>query len=92
VTKYDTLLSSFAFDVNMHHYASGAVDFPVPPFASLIKNYEEFDDVVFGLSTAEALWMDPQQRLILEVRIPAKKTSPCNMPDILSAWSCHTIT
>jgi len=57
----------------MHRYASGAVGFPVPPFASLIKNYEEFDDVVFGLSTAETLWMDPQQRLILEVKTTRAK-------------------
>ena len=51
--------------------SSGAVDFPVPPFASLMRNIEQFDDIVFGLSTVEALWMDPQQRLILEVRTSA---------------------
>jgi hypothetical protein len=43
----------------------GALDAPVPPFASLMKGTDEFDDVVFNCSPSESLFM---VRMIVNTR------------------------
>jgi acyl transferase domain-containing protein len=35
-----------------------------------LKDVEDFDAVLYGVSLSEAAVLDPQQRLILEVRFP----------------------
>ena len=61
-------------------------DFPVPPFVSLMADTELFDDQVFGISSTEALYMDPQQRLVLDGILEARAPAGMETSDLASVY------
>lgn len=59
------------------------IPLPVPPRASLLASVDEFDARFFGIAPRMAAWMDPQQRMMLELGWHAVENAGLN-PDLLA--------
>ncbi|KAK2749193.1 Type I Iterative PKS [Myotisia sp. PD_48] len=59
--------SRFDIDAHLHPNNERPGSFNVPGGYFLNSSLQEFDPGLFGISTIEAMWMDPQQRKLLEV-------------------------
>lgn len=59
--------SRFNIDAYYHENNERPGSFNIPGGCFLSGSTQEFDPVLFGISPVEALWMDPQQRRLLEV-------------------------
>ncbi|EER28768.1 polyketide synthase, putative [Coccidioides posadasii C735 delta SOWgp] len=59
--------SRFNIDAHLHLNNERPGSFNVPGGYFLNDSLQEFDPVLFGISPVEAMWMDPQQRKLLEV-------------------------
>jgi acyl transferase domain-containing protein len=59
--------SRFNIDAYLHPNNERPGSFNVPGGYFLNSNLQEFDPVLFNISPIEAMWMDPQQRKLLEV-------------------------
>ncbi|KAJ5307079.1 hypothetical protein N7508_006094 [Penicillium antarcticum] len=59
--------SRFNIDAHLHPNNERPGSFNVPGGYFLDSSLQEFDPVVFNISPVEAMWMDPQQRKLLEV-------------------------
>ncbi|KAL8310632.1 hypothetical protein RB597_010463 [Gaeumannomyces tritici] len=57
----------FNIDVYLHENLERPGSFNVPGGYFLDGNLEDFDPSFFGISPVEAIWLDPQQRKMLEV-------------------------
>ena len=60
-------LSRFNIDAHYHPNNERPGSFNVLGGYFLNSNLQEFDPALFGISPIEAMWMDPQQRKLLEV-------------------------
>lgn len=59
--------SRFNIDAHFHSNNERPGSFNVPGGYFLNSSLQEFDPAFFGISPIEAIWMDPQQRKLLEV-------------------------
>jgi acyl transferase domain-containing protein len=59
--------SRFNIDAHYHNNNERPGSFNVLGGYFLTNSLQEFDPVLFGISPIEAMWMDPQQRKLLEV-------------------------
>ena len=59
--------SRFNIDAYHHQNNERPGSFRIPGGCFLEGTTQEFDPVLFGISPVEALWLDPQQRRLLEV-------------------------
>ena len=59
--------SRFDVDAYYHQNNERPGSFNIPGGCFLTGSTQEFDPVLFAISPVEALWMDPQQRRLLEV-------------------------
>jgi acyl transferase domain-containing protein len=57
----------FNIDAHYHPDLSRPGSFPVLGGYFLDNNLEDFDSAFFGMTPVEAMWLDPQQRAMLEV-------------------------
>ena len=59
--------SRFNIDAHLHENNERPGSFNVPGGYFLNSSLQEFDPALFNISPIEAMWMDPQQRKLLEV-------------------------
>jgi len=67
--------SRFNIDAYLHPDNDRPGSFNVPGGFFLDEDLDQFDPSVFSISPVEALWMDPQQRKLLEVVYEAFESS-----------------
>ena len=54
-----------------------------------LRDVEDFDAALYGVSPSEAAVLDPQQRLILEVRLCQLAATWISLPDDIVSISCR---
>lgn len=59
--------SRFNIDAHLHPNVERPGSFNVPGGYFLDGDLRDFDPSIFGISPVEAMWLDPQQRKLLEV-------------------------
>nr|APX43983.1 polyketide synthase [Pestalotiopsis microspora] len=74
--------SRYNIDAYLHPDNDRPGSFNVPGGYFLEDNLEAFDPSVFNISPVEALWMDPQQRKLLEVVFEAFESSGTSLDDV----------
>ncbi|WEW58624.1 hypothetical protein PRK78_004092 [Emydomyces testavorans] len=74
--------SRFNIDAHLHPNNERPGSFNVPGGYFLNSSLQEFDPVLFGISPVEAMWMDPQQRKLLEVVYEAIESAGVSLSDI----------
>lgn len=75
------------FNVNSYHHQNNERpgSFNVPGGYFLDGSQQEFDPTMFDISPVEAAWMDPQQRVLLEVVYEAFESSGCTLDQVSTA-------
>ena len=79
------------FNVDAYHHQNNERpgSFRIPGGCFLEGTTQEFDPVLFGISPVEALWLDPQQRRLLEVVYEAFESAGISLEKIAgSATGC----
>ncbi|KAJ8122081.1 hypothetical protein ONZ43_g1635 [Nemania bipapillata] len=74
--------SRFNVDAYLHPSIERPGSFNVPGGYFLEDDLQGFDPAFFKISQAEALWMDPQQRKLLEVVYEAFESSGWTLDDV----------
>lgn len=74
--------SRFNIDAHFHSNNERPGSFNVMGGYFLNSDLHEFDPVLFGISPVEAMWMDPQQRKLLEVVYEAFESAGVTMSGI----------
>jgi acyl transferase domain-containing protein len=74
--------SRFNIDAHYHSNNERPGSFNVMGGYFLNSSLQEFDPVLFGISPVEAMWMDPQQRKLLEVVYEAFESAGVTMSEI----------
>lgn len=74
--------SRFNIDALLHHNNDRPGSFGVPGGYFLSGDLADFDPALFGLTPIEAMWMDPQQRKLLEVVYEALESGGISMDSI----------
>ena len=74
--------SRFNIDAHFHENTERPGSFDVLGGYFLKSDLQEFDPVPFGVSPVEAMWMDPQQRKLLEVVYEAFENSGSTLDDV----------
>lgn len=74
--------SRFNIDAHLHPNNERPGSFNVPGGYFLNSNLQEFDPQLFNISPIEAMWMDPQQRKLLEVVYEALESGGITLSQI----------
>ncbi|KAF2475276.1 putative polyketide synthase [Lindgomyces ingoldianus] len=74
--------SRFNIDAHYHQDNDRPGSFNIPGGYFLDENPEDFDPTLFRISPIEAMWMDPQQRKLLEVVYEAFENSGSTLKEV----------
>jgi acyl transferase domain-containing protein/NADPH:quinone reductase-like Zn-dependent oxidoreductase len=74
--------SRFNIDAHFHENNDRPGSFAVKGGYFLHENLKEFDPTFFGVTPIEAMWMDPQQRKLLEVVYETFESAGAKLPDL----------
>ncbi|KAF3389803.1 Lovastatin diketide synthase mokB [Talaromyces pinophilus] len=74
--------SRFNIDAYLHERLDRPGSFNVPGGYFLDGNAEDFDPSFFNITPIEAMWLDPQQRKMLEVTYECLESAGCTLEDI----------